>query len=138
MNYILDACALIAALKREQGWEKVYTLIIRADAGDIRLYMHIVTALEVYYSIWREQGPEAAQDMLDIVDTTAIQITADMSLPHFREAGRLKATYRMSLADTFVCAAASRLFATVVTADGEMQPIDGIDFFFFRPPKPKT
>jgi hypothetical protein len=105
--------------------------------------MHIVTALEVYYSIWREQGPEAAQNILDMVDTTVIQITADMSIPFFREAGRLKATYRMSLADTAdlwsdVCAAASRLFATVVTADGEMQPIEGIDFFFFRPPKPKT
>jgi predicted nucleic acid-binding protein len=138
MNYILDACALMAALKREQGWEKVYTLIIRAKAGDIRLYMHIVTVLEVYYTIRREQGPEAAQDMLDNVDDSAIQITDDMSKPFFREAGRLKATYRMSLADTFVCAAASLLFATVVTADGEMQPIEGIDFFFFRPPKPKT
>jgi predicted nucleic acid-binding protein len=138
MNYILDACALIAVLKREQGWEKVYTLIMRANAGDIRLYMHIVTVLEVYYSIRREQGPEAAQNILDIVDNSAIQITDDISKPFFREAGRLKASYRMSLADTFVCAAASRLFATVVTADGEMRPIEGIDFFYFRPPKPKN
>lgn len=67
----------------------------------------------------------------------SLEITNDVSIPLIREAGRFKITYDMSLADTFVCAAASLLSATVVTADGEMLPIDELDFFYFRPPKEK-
>jgi predicted nucleic acid-binding protein len=137
MRYILDACALLAAFKREPGWKKIYSLIIWAKAGDFPLYMHMVNLLEVYYSIWRDEGPDIAQEVLDFVDGSAIQIITDMSIPFFQEAGRLKATYRISLADTFVCAASSLLYATVVTADGEMEPIEGINFFYFRPPKEK-
>ncbi|GHV33763.1 hypothetical protein AGMMS4952_25960 [Spirochaetia bacterium] len=78
--------------------------------------------------------------MLGFVDDTDIQITADISLPFFREAGRLKARYRISLADTAnlwfdVCAAALQLSATVVTADDEMLPIDELDFFYIPPSK---
>jgi predicted nucleic acid-binding protein len=137
MSYSLDACALIAYIDHEPGWQKVYNLINRAGAGDILLHMHIVTALEVYYGIRRDEGPDAAQEILDFVDYSAIHIIDDISVPFIREAGRLKASYRMSLADTFVYAAASRFSATVVTADGEMEPVEGIDFFYFRPPKEK-
>ncbi|GHU63463.1 hypothetical protein FACS189445_6690 [Spirochaetia bacterium] len=137
MTYILDACALLAVYKREPGWEKVNALTIRAETGDILLLIHIVNLLEVYYGIRREKGPELAQEILDYVLTSAIQITNDVSLPLIREAGRFKIDYDMSLADTFVCAAASLLSATVVTADGEMLPIDELDFFYFRPPKQK-
>jgi PIN domain nuclease of toxin-antitoxin system len=54
MSYILDACALIAFLDHEQGWEKVDDLITHADAGDILLSMHIANLLEVYYGIRRD------------------------------------------------------------------------------------
>jgi predicted nucleic acid-binding protein len=140
MNYILDACALLAVYKREPGWEKVNALTIRAAAGDILLYIHMVNLLEVYYGIRREKGPELAQEILDYVDASAIQITDDVSIPLIREAGRFKAAYDMSLADTFVCAAASLLSATVVTADGELKPVEvaePVAFFWFRPPKEK-
>jgi predicted nucleic acid-binding protein len=140
MTYILDACALIALLDHEPGWEKVYALVMRANAGDILLYIHIVNLLEVYYGIRREKGAEAAQVMLDDVDTSAVQITNDVSIPLIREAGRFKITYDMSLADTFVCASASLLSATLVTADGELKPVEAAEpltFFWFRPPKEK-
>jgi predicted nucleic acid-binding protein len=140
MTFILDACALIALLDHEPGWEKVYTLTMRANAGDILLYIHIVNLLEVYYGIRRDEGAKAAQVMLDIVDTSAIQITDDVSISLIREAGHFKITYDMSLADTFICAAASLLAATLVTSDGELKPVEAaepVTIFWFRPPKEK-
>jgi predicted nucleic acid-binding protein len=140
MSYILDACALFAYINEEPGWEKVDSLLARANAGDILLYMHSVNLLEVYYGVRREQGTEKAEELLEFMDATSLQITDDLSPLFFREAGRLKAAYSMSLADTFCCTSATMLSATLVTADGEMQPIVGhepIDFFWFRPPKAK-
>jgi predicted nucleic acid-binding protein len=140
MSYILDACALIAFLDREPGWEKVHALNMQAGAGDILMHMHIVTVLEVYYGVRRAEGPEAAQEILDYVDRSAIRVSTDMSAPLIREAGRFKITYDMSLADTFVCAAAALLSATLVTSDGELEPINAaepITFYWFRPPKEK-
>ncbi|GHV33761.1 hypothetical protein AGMMS4952_25950 [Spirochaetia bacterium] len=40
MSYILDACALLAVFKREPGWKKVDSLIMRANAGDFPLHKH--------------------------------------------------------------------------------------------------
>jgi predicted nucleic acid-binding protein len=140
MTYVLDACALLAIYKMEPGWEEVYALAMRANAGDILLHIHIVNLLEVYYGIRREKGPEAAQKIFDYVDRSSIRITDDVSIPLIREAGRFKAAYDMSLADTFVCASASLLSATVVTADGELEPIEAaepISIYWFRPPKEK-
>jgi predicted nucleic acid-binding protein len=140
MSYILDACALLAFLNREVGWEKVHALMMRADAGDILLYLHIVTVLEVYYGVRRAEGPEAAQEILDYVDGSAIRLSIDMTAPLIREAGRFKVAYDMSLADTFICASASLLSATLVTSDGELEPVETaepITFFWFRPPKEK-
>jgi predicted nucleic acid-binding protein len=137
MRYILDACALIAFLDREPGWEKVHALVMRAATGDILLYMHIVNLLEVYYGVWRDDGPEAAQEILDYVDGSAIQVSVDVSIPLIREAGRFKVAYDMSLADTFICASASLLSALLVTSDGELKPVDAaepVTFFWFRPP----
>jgi predicted nucleic acid-binding protein len=138
MSYILDACALVAFLDHEPGWEKVDALIMQARAGDILLYMHMVNLLEVYYGMRRDKGPEVAQEILDYVERSAIQISDDVSIPLIREAGRFKIAYDMSLADTFVCASASLLSATLVTSDGELKPVETAEpvvFFWFRPPK---
>jgi PIN domain nuclease of toxin-antitoxin system len=48
-HYVLDACALVAVLKGENGAEAVDDLFQRAVQGDAALSMSIVNLLEVYY-----------------------------------------------------------------------------------------
>jgi len=50
---VLDACALIAYFKCEEGWEVVGDLIEKAALGELRLTMSKYNLLEVYY--WRDE-----------------------------------------------------------------------------------
>ena len=48
MTYILNACALIALFKKEQGADKVRALLDDAIAGQSVVYMHTVNLIEVH------------------------------------------------------------------------------------------
>jgi predicted nucleic acid-binding protein len=140
MTYVLDACALIAVCNGEAGAEKVRTLLLAATGGESNVYISPVTLLEVYYDRVKVEGREKADVILRRIYSSAIEILETIPAPLIREAGRFKAAFDMSLADTFVCATASWLSATLVTADGELKLVEAaepINFFWFRPPKPK-
>jgi PIN domain nuclease of toxin-antitoxin system len=51
MNYVLDACAMIAVLDGEEGADIVKELFEKAEAGEVTVSMHAVNVLEVYS--WR-------------------------------------------------------------------------------------
>ena len=116
-NYILDACALIAYLKKETGYEIVLHFFDRADDGEISLFMHKVNLLEVYYGFYHDDGSEYAESVL--VDSLSLPITYidDLEIQFFKEAGRLKATYDISFADSFALALASVREEPLITAD---------------------
>jgi PIN domain nuclease of toxin-antitoxin system len=48
-RYIIDACALIAYFRKEQGYSVVDSIIEQAKQGEARLYMNRLNLLEVYY-----------------------------------------------------------------------------------------
>jgi predicted nucleic acid-binding protein len=100
--------------------------------------MNIVQVLEVYYDRIRVKGIDYANVVLQSIGASSIKIVYDISLTNVREAGRLKTTHSISLADSIVCATASTMNATLVTADGELKPVEAaehINFHWFRPPK---
>jgi PIN domain nuclease of toxin-antitoxin system len=135
LTYILDACALLALLKEEEGAEKIYAILKQSGAGKALLYMHIVNLLEVYYGIRHENGQELADEVLKFVDASSIKIIEDITDPIFREAGYLKSSYKCSLADAIGLGAAFDLSGTFVTSDGEIQAIDRqepINILWFR------
>ena len=50
-KYILDACALIAVLNKEDGAEFVRDLIDKANDNAVSISMNIINLLEVYSAI---------------------------------------------------------------------------------------
>jgi predicted nucleic acid-binding protein len=116
-NYILDACALIAYFKKEAGFEVMLQFFDRAVDKEISLFMHKLNLLEVYYGFYRDDGRENAEAIL--VDSSSLPITFidDLGYPLFKEAGRLKATYDISFADSIVLALASIRGESLITAD---------------------
>jgi predicted nucleic acid-binding protein len=115
--YALDACALIALLKRETGWDVVDALFKRARAGEITLCMSIINLLEVIYGFRRDKGVAYAAEILKKVYSSPISIIDTISQPVFDEVSRLKSAYKMSLADAVGLATAVNTSATFVTAD---------------------
>jgi PIN domain nuclease of toxin-antitoxin system len=115
--YVLDACALIAVLSKEDGADKVMTAYYEAVAGNADLLMNKINLLEVYYHDYRTHGKDAADNMIGEIAKSPIKVVSNMDDDVFYEAGRLKATYKMSLADSVVLAQAEVSDATILTAD---------------------
>jgi len=135
-RYVLDANALIALLQDESGAEMVSNIINAAYKGDAEIIMHKANLLEVYYDAYRYRGKEQADLMLAEVEKCPIQINAEITDEIFTEAGRLKATYKMSFADSFALAQASICGGALLTSDHhEFDVIEGnesINFFWIR------
>ena len=110
MNYVLDACSLIALLDHEEGFEKVKELFDRAHSGELRLYMNIVNLIEVFYHFIRTDDLEKAIEILDPIYQTPLIIIDRIQPSVYQEAARLKAIYKhISIADVIGLATAISL-----------------------------
>jgi len=116
-RYVLDACALLALLRNEAGADKVVDAVNAANSGEAKLIMNKVNLLEVYYDLYRSLGKETADKILTEIKKRPIEINANFTDEIFAEAGRLKATYKISLADSFVLAQAIVSGGDLLTSD---------------------
>ena len=116
-RYVLDACALIALLQNEEGADRVAAVINAANEGVADVTMNKINLLEVYYNVYRSQGEAQAEVMYAAFQKRPVHINSETSDAIFKEAGRLKATYKVSLADSIALAQALALDAELLTAD---------------------
>lgn len=124
-TFVLDACALIAFLHDEDGADKVEDILRRAKGGDYVIYMNKLNVLEIYYGVFREDGKEKAEEIFTKILALPLIVVDELKDNVFREAGRLKAIYKISLADSIALAEAKTRGAQILTADHhEFDPID--------------
>jgi predicted nucleic acid-binding protein len=117
MNYIFDACALLTYLKNEDGADIVDKLLAQVENGEATGFCSIINLLEVYYDRLKTQNMDETQKFLDFLEAAPIEILWSVSAPVFREAGRLKASYKISLADSILLATGLCTNAAVITSD---------------------
>ena len=133
---IIDACAIIAFLKKEKGHETMLRFFSKADTGDILLSMHKLNLLEVYYGFYRDDGKKLAETVLADTLSLPISFINDISSPVFREAGRLKTTYDISLADSIALSMASVKKEPLITSDhhefDKIESKEAIKFIWIR------
>jgi len=120
MDYLFDACALIAFLNDEAGADTVAGLLTQKGDTTDHVFITCVQALEVYYDRIYVKGREYADTFLENLYSSTVVVLHDISRDVIREAGRFKTSYSMSLADAIVCATAKSLGATLVTKDDEL------------------
>ena len=134
MNYILDACALIALFKQEKGADKIEALFEEASTGQTVIYMNIINLIEVHYCFYRVLGREKSGLILEQIYTMPIQLIDTIDAEIFSETSRLKAQYAIPLGDSIGLATA--MGGTFVTADHsdftEIEKTEPIPFFWFR------
>ena len=124
--YVLDACALLALLRNEPGADKVATVLNAANSGEAEIVMHRANLLEVYYDLYRTLGKEKADLVLYEVLKRPITINVEITDKIFAEAGRLKASYKTSFADSFALAQALEIDGELLTCDHhEFDAIEG-------------
>ena len=124
-NYVLDACALLALLRNEPGADIVADALNAAVNGDAEIIMNKVNLLEVYYDLYRTLGKDKADEILSEIKKRPLTINAEITDEIFEEAGRLKASYKISLADSFALAQALTSSSELLTSDHhEFDPIE--------------
>ena len=121
MDYVLDACALIALFNEEDGADTVAELMTRASDGTDRLFISCIQVLEVYYDRIYIKGIDYAETVLESIYTSPVTVLHDISRDIIKDAARFKTSYSMSLADTIAAATAKSLGAPLVTKDDEMK-----------------
>ena len=115
--YVLDACALMAALKGEKGTNVVKAVFDEAGKGNAKVIMHKANLMEVYYDLFRNFGKDKANAILAEIKKRPIHIISEISDEFFEEAGRLKATYKISFADSFALAQSIVSDGALLTSD---------------------
>ena len=133
--FVLDACALIAILKNEKGADIVAATYNKAKTGEAQIIMNRVNLLEVYYGYYRDDGKKYAEKIMDGVTQSIISIKEfDKTL--FPEAGRLKASYKISLADSIALAQALVTGGNFLTSDhhefDSVEKHEDIRFYWIR------
>ena len=114
MNDVLDACAMIAYLRGEDGQTVVDECL---NSPNETCYSHAINVLEVYYDFIRRYDEPTARQALKDLAADGVVIRRDMSQLFLRQVGQLKARGRISIADCFCIALAQALSGEVVTSD---------------------
>ena len=120
---VLDSFALIAYLRDEAGADKVENLLHKAATRHEPLHMTEVNYAEVQYIIIRKNGLaiwETVATSLPSLPITFHPVTRELA----DIAARLKASYRISLADAFASALAKHRKCELVTGDPEFRTLD--------------
>jgi predicted nucleic acid-binding protein len=81
--------------------------------------------LEVYYKIYRAYGKVEADKLFDTMTQMPITIQETLTNELFKESGRLKAKYKISIADSIAVAETIINDGSLVTADHhEIEPVE--------------
>ena len=117
---VLDSWAVLAVLLGETNAALVVRRHLRrASAGNTRVLMCVVNLAEVYSRTWQLRDEARADETWARVRGLPIEIVA-VKEPLAREAARVKAQHRLSLADAFAVATARLYDAPIFTGDPEI------------------
>jgi ribonuclease VapC len=120
---VLDASAVITFSANRSGAEKVEQLIQLAFDGKRELLMCVINWGEVYYSVWRDQGPGFARHLLAQIAQLPIHLVpADIELA--RHAAEFKANFNLPYVDGFAAALAVARKASLATSDRDFVSVE--------------
>ncbi|MGH7766982.1 MAG: type II toxin-antitoxin system VapC family toxin [Candidatus Binatia bacterium] len=122
-NSVLDSYAVLAFLLGERGHETILDLLEKTAAADEEAYIAAPNWAEVRYQIERKMGLKLWHETRTRLLGLPIEIVAaDQHLAE--QAGELKATRKMSLADCFCAALAMEKKADLYTGDPEFKAVE--------------
>jgi ribonuclease VapC len=122
---LFDAHAILRWTQKEQGYQKVKSLLIACREESALGYMNQINLGEVYYKTIRAIRLEEAQKFLE----NFLRLPLSIILPDSEliwKASEIKAEYAISYADCFAAATAIRYKATILTGDPEFKKIESL------------
>lgn len=120
---VLDSYALLAFLYQEKGHKEIKVLLEKALEADQPLLISAVNWAEIRYGIERKTGMAAWKKSYPKILSLPIEIVpADQAMAEL--AGGIKASRKMSLADSFAAALAKQRDGEIYTGDPEFRALE--------------
>ena len=113
MEYLLDTSGLIAYLSDEKEADEV-SKVLKKSA------LPFVALSEIYYIVWKKRGESEADKIYGLIKSWDLPIL----LPDERIiliAGRLKAVFKLSIADSYIAALSLDKNLILVTKDRDYE-----------------
>jgi predicted nucleic acid-binding protein len=120
----LDSFALIGYLENESFSAEIEKYLKQARQDRIRIYLHAIHLGEVYYITLREQGQDVADLAFARIIAFPLQYIEIIDEKLLKIAGRLKAIYPISYADSYAAALAINHKAVLFTGSPEFKKIE--------------
>ncbi len=120
MKIVLDARALLALIFKEEPAASVVKELFSDEAGS-RVFVHIswINLGEVYYTIARRKGLEAAEAVLNDIQILPVRLQVP-SKADILAAATIKSKHNVSYADAFAVSLAQKIDGTILTGDPEI------------------
>jgi PIN domain nuclease of toxin-antitoxin system len=132
LTHAVDASALIAYFKEEEGHEKFAELL--ADEENM-LAIHATNLCEVYYGYLRSDGLDRAEEAWERA-TQILGVIESFDAQFMKRVGRWKVDYGLGLADSFAAATAEENACPLVTTDrndfGAIEIAGALQVFWLR------
>ncbi|MCW5849423.1 MAG: PIN domain-containing protein [Anaerolineae bacterium] len=119
-EYLLDTSAVLTLIEDEAGADRVEELLRYHT-----VLIPWIALLEVFYITQQERGATEAERRFALIKALPATQLWTIDEPTLLQAGRLKAAYRLSLADTIVAALAQQHGAILVHKDPEYDTLQG-------------
>ncbi|MFZ5997706.1 MAG: type II toxin-antitoxin system VapC family toxin [Nitrospirota bacterium] len=118
--FVLDTSALLTFIEDEDGSEHVENLLLKAENSGDALYVSFISLTEVFYITMQERDESEALKRVKLIQSLAVTIVESNESISL-QAGRLKATNKISLADAYIAALCHELNGTLVHKDPEFE-----------------
>ncbi len=121
MIFVMDSTAMIAFLDGEAGADVVEMRLLDINAVCIA---HAINLCEVYYHAFRRSGERVAEMAMSKLKAVGIRVRADFDEALWKQAGKIKGSHRLSLADAVAVALTQRVKGELITSDHhELDPL---------------
>lgn len=120
-KYVLDTSAIVAMLRLEPGAERVRDLILTEKRNIILPW---AVLYEIYYLTTRQVGEAEAKKRYLTLRELPVTIIWQGEEIYLLSAARIKASYPLSVADSWIAAIAEQENAILVHKDPEMEALD--------------
>jgi predicted nucleic acid-binding protein len=121
---VLDSYALLAFFEDEPGADFVRSLLLEAEAGNVKLAICVVNLGEVWYSIARAVSPTQADALIEEILAMSIEIV-DAGWELTYQAATFKARGGLSYSDCYAAALGKLRQSEIVTGDREFEKLSG-------------
>lgn len=121
--FVFDSHALLKLFQKEEGYEKVVSLLGEAKRTGTIKYINAINLAEIIYTTKREFGDQKKLEVLASIERLDFTILPVPNSLIF-QAAEYKAEYSISFADCFALASAIEYKATLVTGDPEFKKVE--------------